>query len=73
MEAKEKAKELVGKYTVLHYEQKNGSIIIDVETSKQCALIAVDEILEELLECGEVWMKSRIKYWQEVKQEIINI
>ena len=38
--------------------------------AKEMALIAVDEILEELLECGEVWMKSRIKYWQEVKQEI---
>jgi hypothetical protein len=33
-------------------------------------LIVVDEIIKELLECGEVWMKSRIRYWQEVKQGI---
>lgn len=63
MEAKDKAKELFLKY---HNLWINGNSIM----AKQCALIAVDEILEELLECGEVWMKSRIKYWQEVKQEI---
>jgi hypothetical protein len=56
---KEKAKELVDKmYGVTDYQ------------AKQSALIAVDEIIEELLECGEVWMKSRIIYWQKVKQEI---
>ena len=32
--------------------------------------IAVDEMIEELYEWGEVWMKRRIEYWQEVKQEI---
>lgn len=37
---------------------------------KRKVLIVVDEIIKELLECGEVWMKSRIRYWQEVKQEI---
>jgi hypothetical protein len=59
MTPKEKAKELVDKmYGVTDYQ------------AKQSALIAVDEIIEELLECGEVWMKSRIIYWQEVKQEI---
>ena len=40
------------------------------EQAKQCALIEVNEIIEELIECSEVWMKSRIKYWQEVQQEI---
>jgi hypothetical protein len=64
MTPKEKARELVDKMS---------SIIEGYgweEISKECALIAVDEIIEELLECGEVWMKSRIIYWQEIKQEI---
>jgi hypothetical protein len=46
------------------------------EIAKRCALIAVDEIIEEILEnwYGEYinieWEKDRIEYWQEVKQEI---
>jgi hypothetical protein len=34
---------------------------------KQCALIAVDEILEELIEKD---FANRFSYWQEVKREI---
>jgi hypothetical protein len=64
MTPKEKAKELVDKM-YWHFRT-----IADSDICKQCALIAVNEIIEELLECGEVWMKSRIIYWQEVKQEI---
>ena len=72
MTAKEKADELYSKYDDLLNKDFGNPIVFDNQL-KQCALIAVDEILEELLECGEVWMKSRIKYWQEVKQEISNI
>ena len=68
MTPKEKAKALLEKYNF---------VIIPYYTSKfeakECALIVVDEIIIELLECGEVWMKGRIKYWQEVKQEIENL
>lgn len=64
MTSKEKAKELFDKMW-LNLPTQYGYLYC-----KQCALIAVDEIIKELLECGEVWMKSRIKYWQEVKQEI---
>ena len=35
------------------------------EHAKQCALIAVDEILQQIL-----WDKGALKYWNEVKQEI---
>ena len=35
------------------------------EHAKQCALIAVDEILQQIL-----WDKGAVKYWNEVKQEI---
>ena len=45
------------------------AICIDIESkdecAKQCALIAVDEILQQIL-----WDKAAVKYWNEVKQEI---
>jgi len=78
MTPKEKAKELIEKMNVIHYVKLGGKntnskglpVSMHDDQIKQCALIAVDEIIEELLECGEVWMKSRIIYWQEIKQEI---
>jgi peptide subunit release factor 1 (eRF1) len=68
MEPKLKAKEIVEKFKNDLFKQRG--VTIYTEDAILCALIAVDEIIEELLECGEVWMKSRIIYWQEVKQEI---
>jgi hypothetical protein len=83
MTPKEKAEDLFKKYISIcerwNIDYVNSKTIEELKKElfqlqwfipKQCALIAVDEILDELLECGEVWMKSRIKYWQEVKQEI---
>jgi hypothetical protein len=55
----EKAKELVDKF----FWTTNYQAI-------QSSLTAVEEIINELKECGEVWMKSRIKYWQEVEEEL---
>jgi hypothetical protein len=80
MEAKEKARELVDKFTVVGLQQRNEGI--------QCAIIAVDEILEALEEYDERTenylkkdfsnyfsselqnMEQDLRYWQEVKQEI---
>jgi hypothetical protein len=63
----EKAKELYEWY----YELMHDSMNVDWSIEAKCAAIKnVEEIIEELLECGEVWMKSRIKYWQEVKEEL---
>jgi len=64
MTPKEKAIELFNKYYYLFPEK----FIIDFgyKESKQCALIAVDEILSW---CGT----ADIRYWQEVKQEIENL
>ena len=56
----EKAKKLVRQYWDL------GGI--DVLEAKQCALIAVDEILKVL--CTPHKNESEYMYWQEVKQEI---
>jgi len=63
MTPKEKAIELVDKFARIDGYQDS----IDLskcEFEKQCALIAVDEILN-LLSYG-----TAIKYWKEVKQEI---
>lgn len=59
MTPKEKAKELVLKYYLL-------IPMNTISFAKQCALIAVDEIL------NLYWLhdKKGFDYWQEVKQEI---
>lgn len=62
----EKANELVDKYTEVIYP------IINIEKAKQCALIAVDELISIKL----LWYQKDTKelnYWQEVKQEIENL
>jgi hypothetical protein len=43
------------------------------DTSKQCALIAVDEILEEALGLDDNDYQSKYDYWEEVKQEICDL
>jgi hypothetical protein len=59
MTPKDKAKELVDKFTVVGLQQRNEGI--------QCALICVDEIIAEL-DSERVF--ERIYFWNEVKQEI---
>lgn len=58
MNPKEKAKELIDKYKDVRWD-------IDPETAKQCALIAVDEMLKT--NWINVWEKE---YWEKVKTEI---
>lgn len=63
MKPKEKAKELVDRFgKKVGKELKNGSFRYNIEIAKQCALIAVDEILDK--------DGYNNDYWQEVKQEI---
>ena len=59
MEAKEKAKELLAKMTT-----NADSLIYKNQYAKECALIAVDEILKA------IGFSDNKFYWQEVKQEI---
>ena len=65
MTPKEKAEQLYLKY---HNLWINGNSII----AKQCALIAVDEILKVLVDlCDGVFtFIYDVQYWDEVKQEI---
>ena len=47
---------------------------MNIYQAKQCALIAVDEIIEEVVESADNEVKSmRIIYWEKVKQEIEDI
>jgi len=64
MTPKEKAKELVYKYEYLvEYELKD---------MKQCALIAVDEILQMVDETMQGWLDADIiAHWEQVKEEIL--
>ena len=65
MKPKEKAKDLVRKMKFATDEF--GYININMERHKQCALIAVDEIINEYF---DKCLFSKCDYWQEVKQEI---
>ncbi len=75
MTAKEKTRELVDKFyprvTSYSLDRKNQN-----ENAKQCALIAVEEILDSYTNeksNGFIISDKIILYWQEVKQEIINL
>ena len=76
MTPKEKADELFTRYYVMLLEtdsQISEEVIISI-LSQQLALIAVDEIIEEILESTDNEVKSmRIIYWEKVKQEINNL
>ena len=69
MTPKEKAKELYWKYY-----QNISDTSFPEETAKQCALIAVDEILnlgfDIRCDATERCVSPVMNYWQEVKQEI---
>jgi hypothetical protein len=82
MKTKEKAFELVDKYMNIRNVKLSDYSIIYLPTAKQCALIAVDEIIEatNMYQFGISNDKESIPpkvvnhpYWQEVKQEINNL
>lgn len=73
MTPKEKATELVEKYAPYCW----GEEVCDYDLAKECALIAVDELINEIrtidpLE-AEPFVVNWEKYWNEVKTEIENV
>jgi hypothetical protein len=70
MTPEEKAKELVDKFSKATDE--DGYINLNKFRHKQCALIAVDEILKEIDDCflQRYDAVDRYYYYKEVKQEI---
>ena len=71
MTSKEKAQELVDSYRIIlmNEDTECGNEILCTLIAKQCALIAVDELIneEEKYNNGSFYPS---KYWKEVKQEI---
>jgi hypothetical protein len=80
MTPKEKAQELFDKYYRLFNNFPNYQYVIEnlntiqdekLYTTKECALIAVDEILKtNPYEWDGEDLNSTINYWEEVKKEI---
>lgn len=76
MTPKEKAKELVSKF---NFEHTGDKYILHqtVKESKRCALIAVDEIMyNNIMEHPQhstIYAPHKNDYWQQVRQEIINL
>ena len=82
MNPKEKAKDLVCNFYAIQSNDYNYGI--DWEMAKQCALIAVDEIIQEYQSMSDsesilvinnevTFVVKRLVYWLEVKQEINNL
>ena len=67
---KEKAIELIDKFQELNRSKISDYSRIEFPTAKQCALIAVDEILLIKKEIWDDFHLEYFKYWQEVKKEI---
>lgn len=68
MTPKEKARELINRYRPYAYGNDNQEDYEQTFYYKQCALIAVDEILNN--KNSPLDYESDIEYWQEVKTEI---
>ncbi len=71
MTPKEKAKELFNKYwgLLLIHNVSHRKLF-----TKECALIAVDEILDDdVFDMSEELFENRINYWEQVKKEIEKI
>jgi len=69
MSPKEKAENLVEKFESLNSIKMSDDSRIEYPTARQCALIAVDEVLNALEE--HRWQNRLIMdYWEEIKQEI---
>ena len=70
MTPKEKAQELWWKY--FHAQSTEENENLDGEIAYQCALIAVDEILnlKHIVTLRRNMHEMELEYWEEVKQEI---
>jgi hypothetical protein len=63
----EKAEDLLIKYSEILPSRNYIVDIRDIDTSKKCAIIAVDEILYVI---QNLYFMGTVEYWQEVKKEI---
>ena len=71
MTPKEKAQELIDKFHIKVHDREGTSAMNEFE-AKQCALIAIEEILHAL-EYKEIANHEELCFYEEVKREIENI
>ena len=71
MTPKEKAQELFDKMYMV--EDPMGKYPMCFNTAKECALIAAEEIIDVISTVYEHDWNVLYPYWNEVKQEIINL
>ena len=73
MTPKEKAIELRDKYIfttfIIDEDYENIKLKLMLH-AKECALIAVDELIDQCWSYREIDLGMSLEYWQEVKQEI---
>ena len=67
MTPKEKADKFVKKMYAVH---SNSASDITLYFAKQCALIAVDEIINSIVIFDLTAAENQFTYWEQVKQEI---
>ena len=78
MTPKEKAQELFNTFSDIEHLGVNGkyngnwewSSFLWRKQSKQCALIAVDELIDQCWSYREIDLGLALEYWEEVKNEI---
>jgi uncharacterized membrane protein len=73
MTPKEKAINLVDSYRkiLMNEDTECGNEILCTVIAKQCALIAVDEILDvDYFDMSEEHFENIMEYWEQVKNEI---
>ena len=68
MTPKEKAEKLFNQMYMAEDPMGNYPMCFDI--AKQCALIAVDELINQCWNYREIDLGLALEYWQEVKQEI---
>lgn len=75
MTPKEKTEDLVGRFKIplIMSDTDAGEEILCTEIAKQCALIAVDEIFFALKYNLDGATSGSVKYWNEVKKEILKL
>jgi len=70
MTTKEKAERIF--YSMYNVEDIMGNYPMCFDTAKKCAIIAVDELLNDC-DASSPFEEKRINYWQEVKEELIKL
>ena len=64
MSPKDKARDLVNKYLM------NTPVGFHIDDAKECALIAMDEIIKQCWDYRDIDLEASYDYWNEVKKEI---